>query len=260
MKTIVGAMVAAVGASVCCIGPVVFTALGAGALSAAAIKFEAYRPAFLMVTVALLGAGFYTTYRPSATASCATDGACQLSSRRVAKAALWLATILAILLEERMADTAPLMLLFGAVLEFKSDSPTDAVIAPDGRDGAYIGSGDGTVAGDRLTGTMSWSLYAGNCLYPLVRSGLPVPDDLHLCTLNPGGFIETEDGARIRFEGRGYGLRSPERYRVSATLAFSTEAAQYDWLTKLLAVMDGDFDEKAGRAIWHVHIPQSGSR
>ncbi len=98
MKTVLGAMVAAVGASVCCIGPVVFTALGAGALSAAAIKFEAYRPAFLMVTVALLGAGFYTTYRPSATASCATDGTCQPPSRRVAKVGLWLATVLVILL------------------------------------------------------------------------------------------------------------------------------------------------------------------
>jgi hypothetical protein len=47
---------------------------------------------------------------------------------------------------------------------------------------------------------------------------------------------------------------------VSATLTFGTEAAQYGWLTKVLAVMEGDFDEKAGRAIWHVHVPQSGSR
>lgn len=97
MKTIVGALVAAVGASVCCIGPVVLTALGAGTLSAAAIKFEAYRPAFLTVTVAFLGAGFYTTYRRSAAQSCA-DGTCQPSSRRVTKVVLWLATVLVILL------------------------------------------------------------------------------------------------------------------------------------------------------------------
>ena len=98
MKPIIGAVVAAVGASICCIGPVVLTALGAGALSAAAIKFEAYRPAFLIVTVAFLGAGFYRTYRPSAAESCAPDGTCQPSSRRVAKVVLWLATVLAILL------------------------------------------------------------------------------------------------------------------------------------------------------------------
>lgn len=98
MKTIIGAVVAAVGASVCCIGPVVLTALGAGALSAAAIKFEAYRPAFLIVTVAFLGSGFYTTYRLSAAERCATDGTCRPSSKRVAKVVLWLATLLVILL------------------------------------------------------------------------------------------------------------------------------------------------------------------
>lgn len=98
MKATIGAVAAAVGASICCIGPVVFTALGAGALSAAAIAFGAYRPAFLAVTVAFLGAGFYTTYRPSPVERCATDGTCQPSSRRAAKAVLWLATVLVILL------------------------------------------------------------------------------------------------------------------------------------------------------------------
>jgi hypothetical protein len=43
-----------------------------------------------------------------------------------------------------------------------------------------------------------WSLYAGDCLYLRIRKGEAVPDELHLCTLNPGGFIETQDGARIR--------------------------------------------------------------
>lgn len=98
MKALIGAVAAAAGASVCCIGPLVLTALGAGALSAVAIRFEAYRPAFLVVTVALLGTGFYTTYRPSAAASCAADGACRPASRRAARVVLWLATVLVILL------------------------------------------------------------------------------------------------------------------------------------------------------------------
>src|ERR1700747_370375 len=42
--------------------------------------------------------------------------------------------------------------------------------------GVYIGSGDGTVAGDRLHGTIRWSLWSGNCLYPVVRSGQSVPE------------------------------------------------------------------------------------
>jgi hypothetical protein len=156
---------------------------------------------------------------------------------------------------ESMVDTSRLSRLFTSVLEFTSDSPAEAVVSSEGRDGAYIGSGTGTVDGEQLRGTMSWSLYAGNCLYPGIRRGEAVPDDLHLCTLNPGGFVETADGARLRFDGRGYGLRSRDWYRLSATLTFATDAAEYGWLTNVLAVMEGDFDEKAGRAVWHVYVP-----
>jgi len=73
--------------------------------------------------------------------------------------------------------------------------------------------------------------------------------------MNPSGFIETLEGARIRFDGRGYGLRSPDKYRVSVTLVFGTENARYAWLSKVPAVMEGEFDEKAGRAMWNVHVP-----
>jgi len=100
--------------------------------------------------------------------------------------------------------------LFKADMQYRSESETDAVVAAEGHEGAYIGSGDGTVKGDRIRGKIRWSLWSGNCLYPLVRKGQPVPEGLHLCTLNPGGFIETKEGARIRFDGRGYGLRNRE--------------------------------------------------
>ena len=151
--------------------------------------------------------------------------------------------------------SAYLMRLFDAVLRFTTDAPADAVVDGDARDGAYIGSGDGTVTGARVQGTITWSLYAGDCLYPLIRQGHAVPDERHLCTLSPRGFIETPDGARIPFDGRGYGLRTRDWYRVSMTLVFQTEALQYEWLTNVLAIMEGDFDETAGRAVWHVFIP-----
>lgn len=156
---------------------------------------------------------------------------------------------------ESTVDTSRLTRLFTAVLDFTSDSPADAVVPAEGHDGAYIGSGTGSVDGAQVRGTMSWSLYAGNCLYPHIRKGEAVPDDLHLCTLNPGGYIETEDGTRLRFDGRGYGLRSRDWYRLSATLTFATAAGQYEWLTNILAVMEGDFDENAGRAVWNVYVP-----
>src|SRR5260370_13571481 len=151
--------------------------------------------------------------------------------------------------EERLEE------LFKADLQYRSGSQSDAVVVAEGPDGVYIGSGDGTVAGDRLRGTIRWSLWSGNCLYPLVRSGQSVPEGLHLCTINPAGFIETPDGARIRFDGRGYGLRSSEKYQTNLTLVFGTADVRYGRLTKVVAVMEGDFDEKTGRSAWNVYVP-----
>lgn len=65
--------------------------------------------------------------------------------------------------------------LFKANLQYRSESESDAVVATEGREGVYIGCGDGTVAGDRLRGTIRWSLWSGNCLYPLVRAGNQCP-------------------------------------------------------------------------------------
>jgi hypothetical protein len=121
-----------------------------------------------------------------------------------------------------------LEMLFNSDLQYRSESPSDAIVGSEGREGVYIGSGDGTVVGDRLRGALRWSLWSGNCLYPLVRSGQSVPAGLHLCTINPSGFIETLDGARIRFDGRGYGLRDSETYQTNLTLIFSTEDARYE--------------------------------
>lgn len=159
--------------------------------------------------------------------------------------------------------TAPngsrLELLFTATLQYRSDAPDSAVVPNEGREGAFIGSGDGMVTGDRLSGTLRWSLWSGNCAYPFAREGQAIPEGMHLCTMNPVGFIETHDGVRIRFDGRGYGLRSPEKYRTSLTMVFGAEDARYAWLTEALGVMEGEFDEKAGRAVWNVYLP-AGAR
>ena len=146
-------------------------------------------------------------------------------------------------------------LLFKAVLQYQDEPSADAVGVGEEHAGAYIGSGDGIVTGERLRGRIRWSLWSANCVYPLMRSGQPVPAALHLCTMNPTGFIETHDGARIRFDGRGYGLRTPKQYKTSLTLVFGAEDARYMWLTKVLGVMEGEFDEKTGRAIWSVYVP-----
>src|SRR5688500_15122930 len=98
MRTRIGSVITAVAASACCLGPAVLSGVGAGALSAAALKLEAFRPLFLAATIALLGAGFVVTDRRSLSEQCATDGSCAPSSSRGAKVMLWLATIAVILL------------------------------------------------------------------------------------------------------------------------------------------------------------------
>jgi hypothetical protein len=50
MKTIVGSVIAAVGASACCLGPVVLSAMGAGALGAVAVNLEPLRPVLMVIT------------------------------------------------------------------------------------------------------------------------------------------------------------------------------------------------------------------
>jgi len=90
MKAVVASVVAAAAASVCCIGPVVAAALGAGALGAASTRMEPYRPWFLGVTMILLGMSFVSAYRLEP--ECA-DGTCAPASRRSAKIILLIAVV-----------------------------------------------------------------------------------------------------------------------------------------------------------------------
>ncbi len=98
MKTVIGSVVAAVAASACCLGPVVFSVLGAGALGAAATQLEPYRPIFLGLTFVLLGAAYYVTYRPQATQACGPGGSCSPSSKNTATVVLGIVTVIVVLL------------------------------------------------------------------------------------------------------------------------------------------------------------------
>ena len=96
-----GAIGAALLASLCCIGPVVFVTLGVGA--GLASRFEPLRPIFSVMTVALIAVGFYTVYgrRPlgRSDASCNVDGSCVVPRNRSRdKMLLWIATIVALVL------------------------------------------------------------------------------------------------------------------------------------------------------------------
>jgi mercuric ion transport protein len=95
--TLGGAVVAAIAASSCCIGPLILAALGIGGAGAFA-TIAAYRPYILAATAALLAGGFYLTYRKPKVAA---GDACGCESpmpkaNRAARVGLWIATALVV--------------------------------------------------------------------------------------------------------------------------------------------------------------------
>ncbi len=88
-----GGFIAAVIASLCCIGPVLIALLGFGSIAALS-TFEVYRPYFIAFTVALLGFAFFLTYKKREVIC--EDGTCKhKSASKWSKASLWIVTVLA---------------------------------------------------------------------------------------------------------------------------------------------------------------------
>ena len=89
--TLGGSILAAITASLCCIGPLVAVLLGASGFAASAV-FEKWRPVFLGVTFALLGLAWYLTYRKPK-ANCEEGSACATKPvSKWNKVILWVAT------------------------------------------------------------------------------------------------------------------------------------------------------------------------
>ncbi len=93
-----GAIGSAVGASICCVGPLLLAASGLGG-GALLLKFEPYRSYFLAATAVLLGASFYLTYSRPRPEDCEPGSVCaRPSSRRGQKIVLWIVTLLVLLI------------------------------------------------------------------------------------------------------------------------------------------------------------------
>lgn len=93
-----GAIGAAIAASVCCIGPLALALLGLGG-GALLLKFEPYRPAFLVVTGLILAGAFFVTYRRPPAEECQPGAACaNPASRKGQKLVLWIVSAIALLL------------------------------------------------------------------------------------------------------------------------------------------------------------------
>ncbi|TAM79746.1 MAG: hypothetical protein EPN47_18300 [Acidobacteria bacterium] len=125
--TMVGAIGAAVAASLCCILPAAAAALGVAGFAASAF-FAAWRPYLLALTVVLLGVGYYFTYRPHAEA-CDSDSVCKRPRFvRSSRAALWLVAGLVIVLAGFPYYSGALVRAFG-----REPSAAEPVNAPAAR-------------------------------------------------------------------------------------------------------------------------------
>src|SRR5260370_40526786 len=67
--------VAAVGASICCIGPIAAAFLGLTSLGAL-VKYERFRPLFSGLTLLLLAGALYLTYRRRPASACEPGSIC----------------------------------------------------------------------------------------------------------------------------------------------------------------------------------------
>lgn len=95
---LMGAISAAIAASVCCLGPLVLVGLGfSGAWIGNLSAFERYRPIFMLITFGFLGFAFYKVYSKLKTECCETDSYCaNPQADKINKMALWGVTILVV--------------------------------------------------------------------------------------------------------------------------------------------------------------------
>jgi mercuric ion transport protein len=106
-----GALLAALAASSCCLGPLLLVALGVGGAGAAG-ALGAFRPYLLSATAVLLALAFYLTYRRPRTVTGDACGCEHPRANRAGRITLWLATVVVLLvaaappLLARLADRA----------------------------------------------------------------------------------------------------------------------------------------------------------
>ena len=107
-----------------------------------------------------------------------------------------------------LADSLDVKHLFDIDIHFGPD--TQPAVSAEDREGEFVGTQVGTLEGDRIRGTLILDSYVVDCAYLLVSAGAKPGADQHLCKTNPVGVIETDDGAKIWLDGRGYGFRGPD--------------------------------------------------
>lgn len=100
----VGGLLSAFFSSICCIGPLIFSALGVvagatgflGRSARFAASIAPYRPFFVGLTFVFLGLGFYSVYKKEKV--CDVTSGCAPNQLKMTKALLWVITGIALIL------------------------------------------------------------------------------------------------------------------------------------------------------------------
>jgi len=93
--SLAGAVVAAVGASVCCLGPLLLLALGvSGAWIGSLTAMQRYRSYWMAAALVFLGLAFFRVYRKPKEVACTPGSACSSVAGRRNKVLLWIVTAL----------------------------------------------------------------------------------------------------------------------------------------------------------------------
>lgn len=95
---IIGGVLAAIGASLCCVGPFVLLTLGiSGAWIGNLTQLEPFRPAFIAIVLMLFGWAGWQVHRP--VEACKPDSACALpQTRKRRQRIFWITAIIALVL------------------------------------------------------------------------------------------------------------------------------------------------------------------
>ncbi|MFB6261005.1 MAG: mercuric transporter MerT family protein [Thiohalorhabdaceae bacterium] len=101
--SLIGGLLAAIGATACCAGPLVLLSLGiSGAWISSLTALEPYRPLLILIALGFLGwAGWRLYFGPAARAACTTEtgGACAPpQALRNQRRIFWVVAVAAILL------------------------------------------------------------------------------------------------------------------------------------------------------------------
>ena len=94
----IGAVLAAIGASVCCVGPLLLLSLGvSGAWISSLASFEPVRPVFIVLTLVFIGLSYRKLYLIPK--NCEEDKSCASpDSQKKQKLTFWVGSILILLL------------------------------------------------------------------------------------------------------------------------------------------------------------------